>query len=161
MPRNLLKIEDAKIFWTNFAGKERNNNPAGKRNFCVEIPDIQMAEQLQADGWNVKFTKDSEEYGGPRPYIQVEARYGEFPPKIYKVTSRNKTLLDEETVGDLDNDEIVGVDLYISPYHWQMPGGKSGIKAYVDKMWVTIEEDDLTKKYAHLDQEEELEVPFV
>ena len=88
--RNLLKIENAHIFWTNFAGKEKNNNPAGKRVFCVELPDIQTAEQLQADGWNVKFTKDSEEYGGPKPYIQVEARYGMYPPKIYKVTSKKK-----------------------------------------------------------------------
>ena len=158
MPRNLLKIENAKIFWTNFAGKERQNNPAGKRTFCVELPDEELANKLIEDGWNVKYTKDSEEYGGPRPYIQVEAKYGEYPPKIYKVTSRNKTLLDEDIVGDLDKDEIVSVDLYISPYHWSMPGGKSGIKAYVDKMWVTIEEDDFTKKYAHLDDDESL--PF-
>ena len=156
MPRNLLKIENAKIFWTNFAGKERENNPAGKRNFCVEIPE-DIAENLKADGWNVKYTKDSEEYGGPKPYIQVEVKYGDYPPKIYKVTSRNKTLLDEDVVGDLDKDEITNVDLYISPYHWTV-GSKSGIKAYVDKMWVTIEEDDLTKKYASYEDEEPL--PF-
>ena len=159
MARNLLKIENAHIFWTNFAGKEKTNNPAGKRVFCVEIPDVETTEKLQADGWNVKFTKDSEEYGGPKPYIQVEAKYGDYPPKIYKVTSRNKTLLDEDTVGDLDKDEITNVDLYISPYHWNY-NGSSGIKAYVDKMWVTIEEDDFTRKYAHLDDEEELELPF-
>lgn len=156
MPRNLLKIENAKIFWTNFAGKERENNPAGKRNFCVEISE-DIAENLKADGWNVKYTKDSEEYGGPKPYIQVEVKYGDYPPKIYKVTSRNKTLLDEDVVKDLDTDEITNVDLYISPYHWTV-GSKSGIKAYVDKMWVTIEEDDLTKKYASYEDEESL--PF-
>ena len=156
MPRNLLKIENAKIFWTNFTGKEKENNAAGKRNFCVEIP-VDIADQLKADGWNVKYTKDSEEYGGPRPYMQVEVKYGEYPPKIYKVTSRNKTLLDEDVIADLDKDEIVNVDLYISPYHWKV-GSKTGIKAYVDKMWVTIEEDDLTKKYAHYDEEESL--PF-
>ena len=156
MPRNLLKIENAKIFWTNFAGKERENNAAGKRNFCVEIPG-DIAESLRADGWNVKYTKDSEEYGGSKPYLQVEVKYGAYPPKIYKVTSRNKTLLDEDVVGDLDKDEITNVDLYISPYHWTV-GSKSGIKAYVDKMWVTIEEDDLTKKYASYEDEESL--PF-
>lgn len=156
MPRNLLKIENAKIFWTNFAGKERENNAAGKRNFCVEIP-ADIAENLRADGWNVKYTKDSEEYGGSKPYLQVEVKYGAYPPKIYKVTSRNKTLLDEDVVGDLDKDEITNVDLYISPYHWTV-GSKSGIKAYVDKMWVTIEEDDLTKKYASYEDEESL--PF-
>lgn len=157
MPRNLLKIENAKIFWTNFAGKEKDNNPAGKRMFCVEIPG-DIADKLKKDGWNVKLTNDSEEYGGPKPFIQVEAKYGEYPPKIYKVTSKNKTLLDEDVIGDLDKDEIVNVDLYISPYHWNV-GNKSGIKAYVDKMWVTIEEDDLTKKYAHYDDQDE-SLPF-
>ena len=156
MPRHLLKIEDARIFWTNFAGREKENNPAGKRNFCVYIPE-DIADQLKADGWNVKMTNDSEEYGGPKPYIQVEVKYGDYPPKIYKVTSRNKTLLDEDVIGDLDKDEISKVDLYVSPYHWTV-GKKSGIKAYVDRMWVTIEEDDLTRKYAHYDEEEPL--PF-
>lgn len=157
--KNLLKIENAHIFWTNFAGKEKKNNPEGKRNFCVEIPDMKLAEQLQADEWNIKYTNDSEEYGGPKPYVQVEVKYGMYPPKIYKVTSRNKTLLDEDTVGDLDKDEITNVDLYISPYPWEW-NGRTGVKAYCDSMWVTIEEDDFTKKYAHYDEEPELEVPF-
>lgn len=156
MPRKLLKIENAKIFWTNFAGREKNNNPAGKRNFCVELPE-DIVDQLKADGWNVKYTRDSEEYGGPKPYIQVEVKYGEYPPKIYKCTSKNKTLLTEDLVGDLDKDEIVNVDLYISPYHWSVRG-ESGIKAYVDTMWVTVEDDDLADKYSHYDQTEEL--PF-
>ena len=60
--------------------------------------------------------------------------------------------MDNFTVGDLDKDEITNVDLYISPYHWNYNGG-SGIKAYADSMWVTIEEDDFTKKYAHYDEE--------
>ena len=155
--RNLLKIENAHIFWTNFAGKEKQNNPAGKRNFCVEIPDEDLAVALKRDGWNIKYTKDSEEYGGPKPYVQCEVRYGDYPPKIYKVTSRNKTLVTEDIVGDFDKDEISYVDLYISPSHWTV-GSKSGIKAYVDSMWITVEEDDLTKKYAHYDEEEGL--PF-
>lgn len=152
MPRHLLKIENAKIFSTNFSGKEKDNNPEGKRNFCLYLNE-ELAAQLKADGWNVKRRK----IGDEEPYLPVEVKYDNFPPKIYKVTSRNKTLLDEEVVGDLDGDEIVNVDLYITPYHWTK-NGKSGIKAYVDKMWVTIEEDDFTKKYAHYDDADE--IPF-
>ena len=66
-------------------------------------------------------------------------------------------MLTEDLVGDLDKDEIVNVDLYISPYHWSVRG-ESGIKAYVDTMWVTVEDDDLADKYSHYDQTEEL--PF-
>lgn len=153
MPRHLLKMENASIFGTNFRGLEKDNNPEGKRNFCLYIPE-EMVEQLKADGWNVKRRKTEAE----EPYIPVEVKYGDYPPKIYKVTSKNKTLLDEETVGDLDKDEIINVDAWITPYHWTV-GGKSGIKAYVDKMWVTIEEDDLEKKYAHYDDPEE-PLPF-
>lgn len=152
MPRHLLKMENAKIFAKNFKGLEKDNNPAGKRTFCLYIPE-DMVDQLIADGWNVKRRKTEAQ----EPYLPVEARYADFPPKIYKVTSRNKTLLDEDLVGDLDDDEIVNVDLYISPYHWTY-GKNSGIKAYVDKMWVTVEEDDFTKKYAHYDDNEAL--PF-
>ena len=156
MPRHLLKVENAEIFSTNFRGLEKENNPAGKRNFCMYL-DEEVAEGLKADGWNVKYTKETESRPS-RPYLPVELKYGDFPPKIYEVTSRNKTLLDEELVGDLDKDEIVNVDIYITPYHWTV-GNKSGIKAYVDKMWVTIEEDDFTRKYSHYDNKDE-ELPF-
>lgn len=157
MSRGNLQIEGAHIFWKNFSGKGSQYNSEGSRNFCVEI-DPETAEQMKADGWNVKYTKPREEGDPEVPYIQVTAQYGMYPPKIYKVTSRNKTLLDEDLVGDLDRDEITNVDLIISPYRWTV-GNKSGIKAYVKTMYVTVAEDDFARKYADIG-DDEMELPF-
>ena len=156
MKRGKLQIEGARIFWKNFSGKGSQYNAEGSRNFCLEL-DNETADKLKADGWNVKYTKPQEEGDESTPYIQVKAKYGAYPPKIYMVTSHNKTLLDEDLVGELDRAEIENVDIIVSPYEWNVRGS-SGITAYVDTMYVTIHEDDFAKKYARFDDEEEL--PF-
>jgi hypothetical protein len=150
-----LTIENAKIFWKNFSGRGSTFNAEGSRNFCVEI-DKEDAKELKADGWNVKYSKPKEEGDEPSPYIQVTVAYGNYPPKIYLVTRKNRTLLDEDTVGELDRAEIEHVDLIISPYPWTV-NGKSGIKAYCKTMYVTIEED-FGGRYSDYEYEEQL--PF-
>ena len=163
MARKLLKIKNPEIFQINFAGRITDRNPNGRRQFSWKIPTDELAEQLKADGWNVWYTKESEKYGESRPCIDVEIRYHQekelqyLNPKIYKVTSKKKTLLTEDLVADLEKDEIIDIDLWINPSYWNV-NGKSGIKAYVDTMWITVEEDDTIEKYAHLDEVEEL--PF-
>ena len=160
--QQLLKLESPKIFMTNFAGVPSNNNPQGHRQFAMEIPTQEMADAMKAEGWSVWYTKESERYGEPRPCITVEMRYHHekdleyLNPKIYKCTRNNPrgTLLTEDLLGDLENDEIEDIVLWINPSHWSV-NGKEGIKAYVHSMWVKVEDDDPTKKFwDYIDDEE-------
>jgi hypothetical protein len=109
---------------------------------------------MAADGWNVKWLKpredEVEEAEADQPYLPVSLRYDVFPPHVVLVTSRNRTVLDESQVEMLDYSDIVNVDLIVRPHNWNV-NGKTGIKAYVKTMFVTIEEDALVRKYAELE----------
>jgi hypothetical protein len=141
-----VKIENAQLIFKNFAGKEGQYNQQGHRNFAV-ILDPEVAERMIEDGWNVRVLAAREEGEEDTPYIQVAVRFDIRPPRITMITSTARTVLDESTVEVLDYAEIAVADLIMRSFYWEV-GGKSGYKAYLQTMFVTIEEDDLEKKYA-------------
>ena len=146
MVKNNIVIENARIGFRNFSGKEGQYNPAGRRNFCVFLDDKSLAEQLMNDGWNVRTLRPREEGDEEQPYLQVAVNYENIPPKIVLVTDHGKTTLEESEVGMLDWADIKNVDLIIRPYNWDV-NGKQGVKAYAKSLYVTIEEDEFESKY--------------
>lgn len=141
-----LTIEGARIIFRNFSGEEGMYNRAGDRNFAVVL-DNALAEQMLKDEWNVKHLKPREEGEEPTPYVSVAVSWRNRPPTIVLISSKGRTMLDEASVDILDKVDIENVDLIINPSRWTQPSGKTGIKAYLQSMYVTVFEDDLARKY--------------
>ena len=162
MVRDNLVMENVRIIFKNFSGKEDRFNRAGDRNFCVVIDEYDEASRLASLGWNVKQLRPLEEGGDPRFYLQVAVSYKNIEPNIYMVTNHNKVRLSESTVGNLDSADIKNVDLIVSPYNWEV-NGKSGVKAYCKTMYVTIDEDVFAGKYSFDDDfaQAEDDIPFM
>lgn len=142
---NTVLMEGVRIIFRNFAGKEGQYNREGDRNFAVVLDD-KTAEAMLADGWNVKTLAQREEDDSETPYLPVSVNFKGRPPRITMVTSRGRTTLDEGQVEMLDWADITNVDLIVRPYAWDV-SGRTGIKAYLQTMYVTIEEDALERKY--------------
>ena len=151
---NDLIIEDAKIHFRNFSGRETKFNPAGRRNFVVEI-DPSIVNELRADGWLVKDWYSGTGEGEVKGYtLTAHLNFGNYPPKVMLVAGKKLISLDENTVGQLDSADITLVDLDLRPYEWE-PGH---IKAYVRSMYVTIRPCAFDDKYNFSDEEPSL--PF-
>ena len=142
-------IEDAEIMFRNFIGKEGPYNREGERSFAVKL-DPETAETLANDGWNVKTLEPREEGDEPVPYVQVSVRFDIMPPTVFMITSTGRVRLDEDSVGVLDWANIQTVDLIVRGYDWVVRD-KTGTKGYLKSMYVTIEEDELERKYANME----------
>lgn len=149
-----VTMEDVTVLpgpWRNFSGKEGAYNREGDRNFAVVLPD-DVAKAMARDGWNVKTTKpqDGEEEGSP--YLGIAVSFKGKPPEIYVITTaRGRVRLGEDEVGTLDWLNYDVADIIVSPYEWSVREN-SGVKAYLQKMFVVIKEDALDLKYAQVQE---------
>jgi hypothetical protein len=150
---NNVVMEGVRIVFRNFAGKESEFNREGDRNFAVLLDD-EIANAMAADDWNIKWLKpreDADEGESDQAYLPIKVNFTKGrPPRIVQITSRGKTNLSENEVEVLDWVDIKNVDLIVRPYHWNV-NGKTGISAYLQSLYVTIEEDDLERKYSEMD----------
>lgn len=142
---NLL-MEGARIIFPNFTGREGKYNAEGERNFCVLL-DQDLASQMEADGWNIKYLKPRDPDDPMQPMVQVSVKFRRLPPKILIVTGKGKTQLTEDMCEMLDwGIDLRNVDLLIRPYAWEV-SGNHGLKAYLKTLVVVVELDALEMKY--------------
>lgn len=139
-PRDILQIDDARIIYRNFAGRGDKYNREGDRNFAVVIPDEEMAKELTDRGWNVKIKPPREDGDTPFMFLPVKVKFNDRGPNVYLKTGNNQNRLDEESIGLIDNIDIIGVDLDIRPFDWDV-NGKQGRTAYLQSMRVTQDID--------------------
>ena len=158
------KLEGFQITFKNFSGRETNFNRAGNRNFSVVLDD-ETADQMKADGWNVRVKEYDD--GSRRNTLQVAVRYDidRFRPKVVMVTPKGehfkKTVLNEDTIDQLDGARVVSADLILNPSSWRNAMGNSGIKAYLQTGYFVVEADEFENKYGDDDEfEDESELPF-
>ena len=173
-PRNILEINDARIIFRNFKGLGDKYNREGDRNFAMIIAGgtlddgnskkvvtaEEMADALMNDinrlgvGWNVKIKAPREEGDEPFIYLPVKIKFNDRGPKVYLKSGHNAILLTEETVGMLDDIDIVSVDLDIRPYDDE-GSGRPFRAAYVQSLWVTQEVDRFAARFAEEEYPEE------
>ena len=124
MDNNTITIRNANVDGrtANFTGHARGpKEKEGKRYFLIKL-EPELAEELQNNGWNVKWTKerpDNPDYE-PYPYIKVNINYNlRKRPSVYMVTKNNKTLLTEDTIEQLEGCYFEKVDVTISNIYYR------------------------------------------
>ena len=144
-PRDILQIDDARIIYRNFAGRGDKYNREGDRNLAVVIPDEEMANELTDRGWNIKIKPPREDGDPPFMFLPVKVKFNDRGPNVYLKTGSNQNRLDEESIGLIDNIDIVGVDLDVRPYDWEV-NGKEGRTAYLQSMRVIQDIDRFAER---------------
>ena len=147
-PRGILQIDDARIIYRNFEGRGDKYNRDGDRNFAVIIPDRDICDQLLDAGWNVRIkpSRHEDEPDQDFMYLPVKVKFTDRGPACYLVSGTQEVKLDEESVGVIDDLDILSVNMDIRPYDWEI-NGKSGRTAYLQSIEVIQKIDRFAAKY--------------
>lgn len=146
-----LSLENVRIGFRNFEGREGQYNKSGDRNFVVFLEDHDFAKALAAEGWNIKFPRESSEKIDPDepsrdPYLPVTVSFDNYPANVFLISNGTPTKLSGDEATMLDWAEIENVDLVLRPYTWTV-NRNTGIKAYLKSGYFTIVTDAFQAKY--------------
>lgn len=146
-----LSIENAVILWTNFEGRATKFGESGKRTFNLALSE-EMAEQLDAEGWNIRCKEPRQEGDDPLYLTEVVVNMeSQYPPNVvvYSNYRGNKKAvrMTSDTIKELDRIDIDNVDLVIHPYEHNR--GEYKYKGYARAIHVTqAVSNDFGGKYA-------------
>lgn len=143
MTRKSSKVlEDVQIIFPDFRGSR------GKPCFSIAL-DMETAQKLTSEGWNVKYPKPDDSGFEREPYLNVNIRYTPYSKiKAVSIVNGHPTEYDEDTIGSLGafnyrNGDVENVDIVINPYEFK-PGTYS---AYLKTIYVTLADDPLYDKH--------------
>ena len=154
-----LVVENAVIIWTNFAGAPtKYDRNGGKRTFNLVLPEY-MADELTADGWNVKTREARDEDGDPLYFTEIAINLDARKPPMFTVYTefagkKRARPLRGDAVGELDNIDIESVDLVIGVHRYD--GEKYTAKGYANVVNVIQAKDEyFGDKYADYYEDED------
>lgn len=158
--KGFVEIEDVRLIFKNFSGEGSKYNKEGDRNFCIAIPNQDIADSLVNDkneygvGWNVKVRPPRDENEDPLMFLKVKMSFNGKGPDVFLITNGKMNRLDEESISCLDHVDISKVDLSIRPYDDEI-NGRPFRAAYLRSIYVTQNVDRLAARYAEEEYPEE------
>ena len=147
-----IYIMDGRIMFRNFSGNpNKNYNHDNKRTVTFVISE-EIKDKLIQDGWYVKpYIPKNDPDAGITYILEATVCYRTkegLPkdPNIFIIRPDGLLHVTEDIVDQLDGMDIVSVDATLGPSYWKQ-GNSSGIRAYVNKMLVTVRENPIDRKY--------------
>lgn len=152
MPSAQITLKDVRLLFRNFSGARDRFGNEGKRTFCVVLPE-DAANDLRAQGVNVRVLKPRDEDDQPEPFVKVNVKFGTRPPKITVISGKHRTILkDEASLGMLDWAVIQRADIQIRVWHNAERGFTT---CWLNKAFITVQEDELDAMYAEPPSDED------
>lgn len=154
---NDINITDGIIAYHNFSGRPTDWKPeGGERTVTFVIPD-DIAQNLINDGWNIRLQMPKDNERDPRYLLDCKIKYRTRngtprDPKIFIIRDDGYIHVTEDMVDTLDRADIVHVDAVIGPFFWEF-GGRSGITACVNSMYLMVKENPIDEKYRKMIEE--------
>jgi hypothetical protein len=87
-------------------------------------------------------------------YLPVKIKFNDRGPNVYLRSGSARNKLDEETIGMIDDIDIIHIDMDLRPYDWEV-NGKEGRTAYLQSMEVFQNLDRFEARWAEEEYPEE------
>ena len=158
-PRGILQIDNIDgrdIMFRNFEGRGDKFNREGDRNFSLRINNRDTADALIREGWNVRVKPARDEDEDDFMRLPIKLKFTDFGPNVYLWTGNRRNVLDEETIGMLDQIEIESVNMDVRPYNWTV-NGRDGRTAYLQTIEVFQRVDRFAARYAAMSEDDQLD----
>lgn len=157
-----LSVENAVIIskWSNFAGRPTDLNPnGGKRTFDLVLTE-DIADELKAEGWNIKYREPKEEGDDPLIFTEIVVNMeSKYPPKVVLYSEvrgkKRSNRLYGDDVKELDTIDMENMDVIVHPY--EHGRGQYKVKGYANAIYVVqaSQASYFDDKYADWDYPEE------